>query len=423
MKLQFGLISADSHVQLDRNAFLDRMSRERFGDAIPQVRETTDPAHMTKPVDFAVERWFINNKVVDSRSPANCVAMMNDPLRSYYPQRWEEVPVCVYDPIERLKVLDSDGVDAEVLYPNAPVQNTTFFQGDAELELACVQAYNDAVADWAAVSDRYIPLALLPYLSGIEVTVAEVRRVARKGFRGILTVAEPRAALKGKFEGLFNIGGGGSEGTNSLPHFCDPYWEPLWATCQGCDVAIHWHASGGLSIPAPIWKQFTTGQLLAAVAPGGYSGLVQFLPALAFSGVLDRYPRLRWVCAEAGIGWFTYLLEACDHEWERRRLWSEGVLTRPSEALKERLYGAVWFEGHGIDIRRDFPWEHLMWESDFPHNTSTYPDSWKLVEEVMQGVPDQQRQGILWKNAADLYRISVEGVPVGKMSEAQVARA
>ena len=107
-------------------------------------------------------------------------------------------------------------------------------------------------------------------------------------------------------------------------------------------------------------------------------------------------------------GWFTYLLESCDHEWERRRLWTEGILTRPSEAFRERLYGAVWFEAHGIDVRRDFPWSHLMWESDFPHNTSTYPDSWNLVEQVMAGVPDEQRQAILWKNAANLYRLDVE---------------
>ena len=54
-------------------------------------------------------------------------------------------------------------------------------QGDAEFELECVRAYNDGLAEWAQVSDRYVPLALIPYLSGVEAAAAEVEReCARK---------------------------------------------------------------------------------------------------------------------------------------------------------------------------------------------------------------------------------------------------
>ncbi len=62
--------------------------------------------------------------------------------------------------------MTGDGVDGEVLFPNDPMQSGTFFQGDAEFELACVQAYNDALAEWREASDRYVPLAIIPYLSG-----------------------------------------------------------------------------------------------------------------------------------------------------------------------------------------------------------------------------------------------------------------
>ena len=60
MKIVHGLISGDSHVQLDRDAFTSRMSKAKFGDRIPQVRETTNPAFMFAPLDFPVERWFVN---------------------------------------------------------------------------------------------------------------------------------------------------------------------------------------------------------------------------------------------------------------------------------------------------------------------------------------------------------------------------
>src|SRR5207249_10464863 len=140
--------------------------------------------------------------------------VMNDPIRKTFPQRWDEVPAIVYDPAARLKAMDSDRVDAEVLFPNDPVQSTAFFQGnDPEFELACVQACNDALAGWHDVADRYIPLAIIPYLGGIESTVAEVRRSVNKGHRGITMLAEPSQSKQG------------------LPHFNDHYWDPLWGVC------------------------------------------------------------------------------------------------------------------------------------------------------------------------------------------------
>ena len=148
MKLKYGLISADSHAQLHKDAFTSRMSRARFGDRIPHVIETADKSMMAEPSDQPVERWVVNSQVVDTRGVTNCPAIMGDPYRTYTPQRWDEVPPSIYDPIARLEVLDSDRVDAEVLFPNPPVQNATFFQGDAELELACVKAYNDAINEW-----------------------------------------------------------------------------------------------------------------------------------------------------------------------------------------------------------------------------------------------------------------------------------
>ena len=108
------------------------------------------------PSDKPVERWFVHGKVVGQRGTVNCPTVMNDPERKTFPQRWEDVPSLVYDPIERLKALDRDGVDGEVLFPNDPVQSGTFFQGDAEFELACVQAYNDGLAEWRETSDRFV---------------------------------------------------------------------------------------------------------------------------------------------------------------------------------------------------------------------------------------------------------------------------
>src|SRR5487761_646468 len=165
MEIKHGMISCDSHAQLDRDAFTQRMSKTKWGDLIPQVVEIDRDGGK-------IERWTLHGTPQLSSlgdGVANCPAAMPD--HRYRPQRWEEVPRKVYDPSERLKALDEDGVDAEVLFPNGPAQLSSFHPYGEEYELACVQAYNDALGEWKQVCDRYVPLALIPYLSPMEAIV------------------------------------------------------------------------------------------------------------------------------------------------------------------------------------------------------------------------------------------------------------
>ncbi|MGH8057918.1 MAG: amidohydrolase family protein, partial [Candidatus Entotheonellia bacterium] len=382
MKIKYGLISCDSHAQLDKDTWTSRMSKERWGDKIPHLFETSDKKHMAVAYDHPVERWLVNGQVVGERGVVNCPTVMDDPMRKTFPQRWEEVPRKVYDPMTRLEALDGDGVDGEILFPNDPVQGATFFQGDdPEYELACVQAYNDAMAEWREASDRYVPLAIIPYLSGIEPAQLEVQRAVKKGHRGIVMLAEPSMSKKG------------------LHHFNESYWDPLWAVCQDLDIPIHWHAGAGLRLSIPRWKGYSRNQEQAMGPAGGFSLQAQFIPNLIFSGVLDRYPRLKWVCAETGLGWVNYMLEGCDHEWERRHLWTEGIQTRPSELFKRQIHVDFWYETAGIGLRHKIGLDNIMWESDFPHSTSTFPESWKFVERTLKGVPQDERNQLLYGNA------------------------
>jgi predicted TIM-barrel fold metal-dependent hydrolase len=119
----------------------------------------------------------------------------------------------------------------------------------------------------------------------------------------------------------------------------------------------------------------------------------------------QRFSRLKIVFAEAGIGGLNYVLAACDHEWESRRLWSEGLDTRPSDIVRRQVYVNFWFEAEGIKLRHDIGIENIMWESDFPHVASYYPRSWQEVNRVLAGVPPEDRRKLLYENAIRLYRI------------------
>ena len=266
MEIKYGLISSDSHGQLGKDAFTSRMSRAKWGDKIPHIIEIHE-----EKFDFPVERWIVNG-VIQGGRVCNCPTAMNN--RGYYPQRWDEVPLEVYDPPSRLKALDRDRIDAEVLFPNGP--GGTFFQGDADFELACVRAYNDALAEYRQVSDRFIPLATIPFLSPIETIVTEVKRAIKAGHGGINMLADPSVSAKG------------------LKNLSDPFWSPLWDTCQQLEVGVHLHASAGLSgkLSLPQWKGYTRNQSHAQSTLRNFCTATQLIPYLIFAGVLDRFPRL-----------------------------------------------------------------------------------------------------------------------------------
>lgn len=118
----------------------------------------------------------------------------------------------------------------------------------------------------------------------------------------------------------------------------DPYWDPLWTTCQELGIPINWHGSAGLggNLAVPRWKGYSERQFHTMSTGRNCMTACQLLPFLFFTGILDRYPRLKFACAETGAGWIASILEGCDHEWEQRHLWTEGIPTRPSEAFHAR---------------------------------------------------------------------------------------
>jgi uncharacterized protein len=394
MEIKHGLISCDSHGQLGRDAFTSRMSKEKWGERIPQV--------VAVPNDKGaqIERWSVNGKVSGPGPFAggivNCPAAMGDPTRRTHPQRWDEVPGIVYDPAQRLTALDEDGVDAEVLFPNNPTQNFGF-PGEADLELACVHAYNDALNDYRRYSDRYVPLALIPYKSPIDAIVKEITEAVKNGAGGVVMLTEPSITVPG------------------VKPTADPFWEPLWAACEELEVPICWHGSGGLSkeLAVPLWEGYSRHATHTAMTARLCVTPSQMIPNLLFSGILERHPRLNWMLGETGMGWLAYVLESCDHEWERRQLWRDGFETRPSEVFNRQIYGDFWFEKAGIEVRDVIGLDNIMWESDYPHITTTYPDSKAWVKRVLEGVPEDEQAKMLWKNAARLFRLNVESVAPG----------
>jgi predicted TIM-barrel fold metal-dependent hydrolase len=123
-----------------------------------------------------------------------------------------------------------------------------------------------------------------------------------------------------------------------------------------------------------------------------------------FSRVLLRHPKLRVVLAESALSWGMLYLEWADHQFDHDGLVREGYDQTPSQMFRRQCYLNAWYD----EIAPFEPYigaEHILWSTNFPQATSTWPDTRKTIERCFRGVPPEKRELVLWKNAVSLYAL------------------
>jgi predicted TIM-barrel fold metal-dependent hydrolase len=369
-------ISADEHVQEPPDLWTRRLSKKKWGDRIPHLQRQADGA----------ERWVVDGKPLALAGAAAAAALM--PERTREPRCWEEVPAAAYVPRERLRAMDADGVDYAVLYPTvAGVGGETFGRiTDPELELACVQAYNDwLIEEWAGASERFIPQCIVP-LYPAEAAAAEARRAVALGHRGVIYPGVPMEL-------------------RDVPHVNEPEYDALWATCQELGVPLCFHAGASTTTQLGAYEGYSPALAGALEGMTRPASTAVVLVNILLSRILMRFPELRVVFAESGLGWCAYLLEYTDHQFENDKVRNEDFPLKPSELFRRQCYFTGWYDRISMQIRHHIGIENILWCTNFPQATSTWPRSREVIEAWAGDVPAEEREQILWSNAAKLYRL------------------
>jgi uncharacterized protein len=361
-------ISVDDHVQEPPDLWTKRLSKQRWGDRIPHVEGA---------------QWVIDDRPAGPIARAG--ALMAD--RTSGPSSWEEVPAAAYVPSERLKAMDQASVHISVLYPSAAGMAGQAFGSvaDPELELACVQAFNDwLLEEWAGASTRFIPQCIVP-ISDPEVTVAEIERAIGMGHRGVVFPAVPHDL-------------------RDVPHVADAAWDPVWSVCQELNVplCLHAGASPALQNPGLAGLSHALAGALNAVTKPVSSAYV--LNLMLFSRILLRHPKLKVVMAESSLSWAMCDLEWSDHQFEHDHLEREGYDLSPLEIFHRQVYLNAWFD----EVAPFAPYlgvGNILWSTNLPFATSTWPDTQTTIDRCFEGLSPADRQAVLWENAAALYGI------------------
>lgn len=368
-------VSVDDHVIEPAHVFVDHID-PKFRDRAPRIVERDgDEGWLWE------DRWYplLFQGNAGTRKFRDGEAGRGDDL---YARRYDDMIPAAYDVHERIGAMDEDGVWAELLFPTFPrFGGTQFLQAeDKDLALAMVRAWNDWMLDeWsAAYPDRFVPQTLIP-LWDIPEAVKEIERCANKGSRAVLFTENPHPL--------------------GLPSFPTGHWRPVFEVCNALDMPLSMHIGTSMSLLKPS-PETTPSVGIALCGVNSMSALGD----LIFSGTLNGLPDCKIALSEGGAGWVPYVLERLDYTWERSRY--EGLQndTRPSELFAQHFWVCIISDTYAIRNRDLIGVDKLMWEADFPHNDSNWPNSRKMLADSMVDVPDEEASQIAEGNARKLYR-------------------
>jgi predicted TIM-barrel fold metal-dependent hydrolase len=345
--------------------------------------------------------WFLDDQPVFPGGGASFVDREGVKMAMYSPDItesavWENIHEASYDAHARVEMLDKLGIWAQIVYPNTLGFGTSALVQSMDRDLArtVVEIYNDACAEWQEESGgRLLPQAVLPFWD-IPASVVEAQRIHAMGLRGVTMAGMP------------HLGG--------LPDLGQPEWEPLYEVLQGLDLPINIHVGatnsvGDASHAQVAWPSLSQRARKPVNSVQMELANARFLANLVVSDVLLKYPDLKWVSVESGIGWIPYVLERVDYEY-REDIPGMPPPDRPSaiEMFKRNIYGCFWFEYAGPGLLLDYLGvDNVMWESDFPHPTCLYPSPVERTAEALKDLDPISVRKIMQDNAAKLYNIEV----------------
>ncbi len=379
------VISSDGHAgphASEYRPYVDPKFREIFDVALPIQIQMTEQAAKSFLVDDVNREWRKGR---------------------------EQELSGAWDAEARDKVLDADGVAAEVLFPdgvtemNAPPFGAGFTMSPegvtADLQWAGCLAHNRWMAEFVSTApERRIGLACIPVLWEIERAVEGIRWSHENGLRGV--ILPPRW------------------GTHDAYHHVK--YDAVWEICQDLGMPIHFHSG-----PAPIEEYFgpipaPEGHTIQPGAMGAYitevaQWLVRPLTFMLWGGVFERFPRLKAALTEGTAIWVPEYLELLEqrysvtHYAQKLGDYRKHLSMSPADYFRRNVrVGASCMPRREAELRHQIGVDTIMWGTDYPHPEGSWPHTRKQMHDTFHDLPEEEISRMLGGNAAGFYGIDTE---------------
>ncbi|MDD9801211.1 MAG: amidohydrolase family protein [Deltaproteobacteria bacterium] len=380
------VISSDGHAGLPPERYrdyLDPKFREAFDLALPIQLERT----------AQMEKLFLV-----------------DEINAGWRQGRERALSGAWDSDARNEVIDSDGVAAEVLFPdgiterNAPPFGAGFSMPSEEvvpeLQWAGSRAHNRWMAEFVQMApERRVGLACVPVLWDISEAVREVHWARENGLRGVILPAM----------------------WGAQPPYHHPRYDPFWAACAELKMPVHFHS--GLAPTQDYFGAAAAGEAPTAPPPGAMGiyvtevvwYVVRPLTFMLWGGVFERHPTLGVAITEGTTIWvpeYLHLLEqryAETHYSQKLGDYRSHLSMSPVDYFRRNVrLGASCMPRREAELRAEIGLSNIMWGTDYPHPEGSWPHTREQMINAFCGLPEAEVAAMLGGNAAAFYGLDVE---------------
>jgi len=369
----YTVISVDDHLVEPADMFEGRLP-SKYADLAPKVIELRD----------GTQRWEYDGRRIPNVGLNASVGRPPEELSSE-PARFDEMRRGAWDIHARIADMDIAGVYASLNFPSM----LPGFAGqrivatkDPNLGLAVFRAYNDwHLEQWAGLyPDRIIPCQL-PWLADPHIAAEEIRRNAARGFKAVTFSENPEKL--------------------GYPSIHTTHWDPFFEACQetGTPVCLHIGSS-------------STTVSGSSDAPFDEVGFLFFTNAIVtaadwlFAKVPVRFPGLKLVLSEGGIGWLPGFIDRLRHAARYQDFtdtW-KGVEEPVADVFLRSFRFCTIEDPTTFSVLDEIGAERVMVEVDYPHVDSTWPNVQSILHSQLSGLADDAVRKVTYENASSLFR-------------------
>jgi predicted TIM-barrel fold metal-dependent hydrolase len=275
----------------------------------------------------------------------------------------------------RLAMMHDDGLHGEMVYPTIGLY--VYGVQRPDVGIASCRVYNDWIHERLGDECNRIRYAALVPTWDTDSAIAEIQRVA--SWRGVAALMLPLVAE---------------------PTWNQPHWEPMWAAIAETGMPVVMHQGTGHSMIFFRGWGSPTANLLATQSMAPWTAAL-----LSCGGVLERYPDLHVVLVEVNAGWMAWTMSTLDEYFlaHKAALKKPHLPELPSHYLRRQVHATFQRDPVAIASRSFTGVDCLMWGNDFPHAEGTYPESHKVLTDLLDGVHSDDAAKITGATALRIF--------------------
>jgi predicted TIM-barrel fold metal-dependent hydrolase len=369
------MVSSDSHIVEPPDLWTGQ--GVALGDRMPRVVSEPDG-----------EWWYVDGRKTMSflgTQAGDRFEIDNADLQTS--ATFDQVRPAAYDPARYIAENETDGIWGSVIYPSQGL--VLFGVPVTDVVTAAMKGYNDWLAEFCSHDTRRLKGLAMINVDDVDDAVAELTRARSMGLCGaMVTVLPPKWA----------------------PFRSDIY-DPFWAAAQDLAMPLSLHVGTDRGDSRVGYSSFTLD--VKNVAPAAFVNkdyqIRQTLADLIFSGVFERFPRLRVGTVEHELSWIPFFLDQMDYtytqrpprgpEWKRFR----DPQALPSDLFRSNVFASFQEDNVALRVRDVIGISTMLWGSDYPHTESTFPRSTAILARILDGVPADEVFKIVSGNCTELY--------------------